>query len=126
MSKMVIYDPAMCCSTGVCGPSINPELLRVATLIDNLKKSGVVVERHNLSSDPQTFTRSEAVSNALNNGGVDVLPITMVDGKIVKTSKYPTDEEFAQLLGISIDSIQQKHGTTVKVRKCGCGPKGCC
>ena len=23
MKKMVIYDPAMCCSTGVCGPSVD-------------------------------------------------------------------------------------------------------
>lgn len=126
MSKMVIYDPAMCCSTGVCGPAIDPELLKVSTVIDNLKKNDVIVERHNLSSDPQAFTRSEAVANALNKNGVDVLPITMVDGKIVKTSKYPTNEEFAHWLGISIDQIQSKQATTIKVKGCGCGPKGCC
>jgi hypothetical protein len=69
MSKMVIYDPAMCCSTGVCGPSVNPELLRVAAVIENLKKAGIEVQRHNLSYEPQAFMSSEAVNNALNKSG---------------------------------------------------------
>ena len=55
MGKMEIYDPAMCCSTGVCGPSVNPELIRVASVIENLKKNGITVNRYNLSSNPQAF-----------------------------------------------------------------------
>ena len=125
MSKMVIYDPAMCCSTGVCGPSVDPELMRVAAVIENLKKSGIEVARHNLSSEPQAFMRSEAVSNALNQNGADVLPITMVDGKIVKTSSYPTNEEFSRYLGVKIENVPSQT-SKVKINKCGCGPKGCC
>lgn len=125
MSKMVIYDPAMCCSTGVCGPSVNPELMRVATVIENLKKSGIEVLRHNLSSEPQAFMHSEAVSNALNKSGADILPITMVDGKIVKTGSYPTNEEFSGYLGVKIENIPSQT-SKVKINKCGCGHKGCC
>ena len=33
--KIEIFDPAMCCSTGICGPSVNENLLRVATLINS-------------------------------------------------------------------------------------------
>ena len=124
MSKMVIFDPAMCCSTGVCGPSVDPELLRVAAVLENLKKVGIRVSRHNLSSEPQAFMRSEAVAGALNEKGVEALPITMVDGKIVQSGHYPTNEEFARLLGVSVDAI--KPATKVKVNKCNCGPKGCC
>lgn len=125
MSKMVIYDPAMCCSTGVCGPSVDPELLRIAAVIENLKKSGVDVERYNLSSEPQAFMRSEAVSNALNKDGAEALPIIMVDGKIVKTGSYPSNDEFSRLLGVKLENV--KTGSTkVKVNKCGCGPNGCC
>lgn len=124
MSKMVIYDPAMCCSTGVCGPSVDPELLRVSAVIENLKKVGIEVVRHNLSSEPQEFTCSQAVSDALNKKGVEALPITMVDGNIVKTGSYPTNEEFTHLLGVEVNTI--KPATRVKVNKCGCGPKGCC
>lgn len=124
MSKMVIFDPAMCCSTGVCGPSVDPELLRVAAVLEKLKKAGFEVARHNLSSEPQAFMRSEVVANALNEKGVGVLPITMVDGKIAKSGSYPTNEEFARVFGVSVDTI--KPTVKVKVNKCDCGPKGCC
>ncbi len=102
MSEMAIFDPAMCCSTGVCRPSVDPELLRVAAVIENLKKAGIEVARYNLSSDPQAFVRSKDVSNALNGIGVAALPITTLDGKIAKSGSYPTDEEFASLLGIPL------------------------
>lgn len=124
MSKVVIFDPAMCCSTGVCGPSVDPELLRVAAVLGKLKKAGFEVARHNLSSEPQELMRSEAVANALNEKGVGVLPITMVDGKIAKSGSYPTNEEFARVFGVSVDTI--KPTVKVKANKCDCGPKGCC
>lgn len=124
MSKMVIFDPAMCCSTGVCGPSVNPELLRVAAVLENLKKAGIIVARHNLSSDPKAFMQNAAVSSALNQKGAQVLPITMVDGKIVKSGSYLTNEEFAKLLGVSLNTMQP--AAKVPVKKCGCGPNGCC
>lgn len=106
MSKMVIFDPATCCSTGVCGPSVDPELLRVAAVIESLKKSGIEVARHNLSSEPQVFMRSKAVSDALNERGVDALPITTLDGKIAKSGSYPTNEEFTRLLGVSVEATK--------------------
>lgn len=124
MSKMVIFDPAMCCSTGVCGPSVNPELLRVAAVLENLKKAGIEVVRHNLSSDPKAFMQNGAVSNALNQKGAEALPITVLDGKIVKSGSYPANEEFAKLLGVSVTAI--KPATKVPVKKCSCGPSGCC
>lgn len=124
MNKMVIFDPAMCCSTGVCGPSVDPELLRVAAVLENLKKAGIEVTRHNLSAEPQAFMRSEAVANALNEKGAEALPITMVDGKIAKSGSYPTNEEFARLFGVSVNPI--KPAAKAQVNKCCCGPKGCC
>lgn len=41
MKKMIIFEPAMCCSTGVCGPGVDPELLRVSTVINNLCNSSL-------------------------------------------------------------------------------------
>ena len=126
MSEMVLFEPAMCCSTGVCGPSVDPELLRVAGVLENLKKIGIEVERYNLSSDPQAFVRSAEVSNALNERGADALPITTLGGKIVKSGSYPTDEEFAGLLGVEEKAVKSAARVKVKVKKCGCGPNGCC
>lgn len=125
MSNMEIYDPAMCCSTGVCGPSVNPELIRIASVIENLKKAGIEVKRHNLSSAPQDFVSNTIVNQKLNSKGASVLPITVVDGKIVKEAGYPTNEEFANWLGVPMDKIQSLP-VKVKIHKCNCGPNGCC
>lgn len=125
MKKMIIFDPAMCCSTGVCGPGVDPELLRVSTLLNNLKSNGVFVERHNLSNNPQAFVSNKVINELLNSQGVDVLPVIIVDGKVVKTKGYPTNEEFCSLLEIPESYLKMK--IQLKTKSSGCGCKdGCC
>lgn len=133
MKKMIIFDPAMCCSTGVCGPSVNPELLRVATILNSLKNRGIVIERYNLTSNPQAFIDNKQINQLLNSKGIEVLPITMVDENVVKIGSYPTNEEFCSLLEIPVDSLAtniKKPNTnkaSVKKSNSGCGCKdGCC
>ncbi|MBC2582035.1 arsenite efflux transporter metallochaperone ArsD [Clostridium sp. DJ247] len=123
MKKMIIFDPAMCCSTGVCGPSVDTELLRVATVLNSLNKKGIVVERYNLTNNPQAFVDNKIVNELLNSDGVDILPVTIVDNIIVKTKSYPTNEEFCKLLDIPEDYL--KTGFKIKSRGCGC-KDGCC
>lgn len=123
MKKMIIYDPAMCCSTGVCGPGVNPELLRVSTVLNNLKNNSVLVERYNLNSNPQAFVDNEVINELLNTQGVDVLPIIMVEGEVVKVQGYPTNEEFCRLLEIPESFIGKR--ATVKSKECCC-KDGCC
>ncbi|EPY2304510.1 arsenite efflux transporter metallochaperone ArsD [Clostridium sporogenes] len=122
MKKMIIFDPAMCCSTGVCGPSVDPELLRVSTTINRLKNNGILVERHNLASNPQIFVDNKEINEILNKEGVEILPVTMVDGIIVKTKAYPTNKEFCQLLDIPEDYLK----ITIKKPSKGCSCKGGC
>ncbi|MCC5439040.1 arsenite efflux transporter metallochaperone ArsD [Clostridium botulinum] len=122
MKKMIIFDPAMCCSTGVCGPSVDPELLRVATTINRLKSNGVLVERYNLTSNPQIFVDNKEINEILNREGVEILPVTMVDGIVVKTKAYPTNKEFCELLDISEDYLK----ITIKNPCKGCNCKGGC
>ena len=88
MSKLEIFDPAMCCSTGVCGPSVDPELLRVSTIVNILNKKGFNVVRHNLSQEPQAFVQNQLVSELLKTKGSEALPITLLDGKVVKSGSY--------------------------------------
>lgn len=122
MKKIDIYDPAMCCSTGVCGPSVDPELLRVATLVNYLAKNGIDIKRHNLSSEPQDFVANKAVGDLLKKDGAEVLPITLMDGAVVKTKEYPTKEELSRWLGIKIIvGVPRKSGG-----ECGCGNGRCC
>lgn len=124
MKKMIIFDPAMCCSTGVCGPGVDPELLRVSTVLNNLKSNGVFVERHNLSNNPQAFVSNKVINELLNSQGVDVLPVIIVDGEVVKTKGYPTNEEFCSLLEIPESYLKMK--IQLKTKSSGCGCKGGC
>ena len=62
MKKMIIFDPAMCCSTGVCGPVVNPDLLRVSTALNRLKNKDIAIERYNLTSNPQAFVDNKIIN----------------------------------------------------------------
>lgn len=106
MKKMIIFDPAMCCPTGICGPSVDPELLRVSRVINRLKRNDVIVERHNLTNNPMIFVDNKVINDILTKEGVEVLPVTMVDGEVVKTMSYPADEEFIKFLDIPEDYLK--------------------
>ena len=106
MKKIEIYDPAMCCSTGVCGPAVDTELLRVATVVDSLKKQGVDITRYNLASEPQAFISNKTVNDLLMQDN-DILPVTLVDGEVKKTKEHLTNEEFSTLTGILIMTVPQ-------------------
>ena len=103
MSKMVIYDPAMCCSTGLCGVSIDPELLRIATVINKLKENGIMVERYNRNSAPQAFLFNQTINQIVNTRGIEVLPITVIDNKIVKMGSYLSNKEIASFFNLPSD-----------------------
>lgn len=122
MKKMIIFDPAMCCTTGVCGPSVNPELLRMATVLNNLKEKGVLVERYNLSQNPQVFMDNKVINEILNTKGVSILPVTMVDNQIVKTGAYLTNKEISEFLDVPETYLQG----SVKKASAGCRCKGGC
>lgn len=130
MKKMFIYEPAMCCPTGLCGVSVDPELLRISTIQSNLKNNGIEVVRFNLSNSPLEFMKNVEVNKLLNEGGMDVLPITVVDGEIVKVGAYPSNEELMTFLNVprSYLGLEPIKGKIVKKKNndCGCSGKGCC
>ena len=98
--KIEIYDPAMCCSSGLCGPAIDPVLVKVNDAIIALKKQNVEVERFNLAQQTKLFMENKTVADLLHNGGKKVLPITFVNGAVFKTGGYPSYEELCSALGI--------------------------
>ena len=108
MVNMIIFDPAMCCPTGLCGPVINPDLLRISTAINNLEKNGVKIERYSLANNPQAFVDNKTINEILNRDGVDALPVTIVDGKVVKTKKYPTNDELIKFLDVPEGYLKTK------------------
>lgn len=103
MNKVEIFDPPMCCSTGVCGPSVDPALVRFAADLNWLASHGIVVERHNLAQQPQAFAASEVVKTALKQYGNECLPLILLNGVVVSKGCYPTREELTRLSGVGPD-----------------------
>ena len=100
MTKLALYDPPMCCSTGVCGPAVDPVLPRVSADLDWLKRQGVEVERYNLAQQPQAFASNPTVTAALREHGNDCLPLVLVDGEVASRGTYPDRAELARLAGL--------------------------
>lgn len=136
MNKLSIYEPAMCCPTGLCGVGVSPELLRVSAVIGSLKKNGIDVQRHNLSSAPQEFINNQAVNDLINTKGIDELPAVVLDEKIVITGRYPTNQEFAALLQVPMSVVVEQQETAKVAKKVKVNPRkvggscnckgGCC
>lgn len=124
MKKIELFEPAMCCSTGVCGVSVDPELIRMSTILNTLKNKGIEIDRFNLSSAPQEFITNKIINKIINEQGVDVLPVTILDGEIVVTGKYPTNEEIAKMLDLSVSEFGSQPKVLKATRKksggCGC------
>jgi AhpD family alkylhydroperoxidase len=99
-ARLVIYDPAMCCSTGLCGPQVDPLLVRFAADAQWLKEQGVEVQRFNLSQNPAAFVENEAVKHALTAKGEAALPLLLVNEQVLVSGHYPEREQLAKALGV--------------------------
>lgn len=95
-----VFDPAMCCSTGVCGPDVDPKLVQFAADLDWLKTQGVIVQRYNLSQNPAAFVENETVKTSLAEKGETDLPLLLVNGKVASTGRYPDRGELAGWLNL--------------------------
>ncbi|HJW26931.1 MAG TPA: arsenite efflux transporter metallochaperone ArsD [Rhodocyclaceae bacterium] len=121
MKELEVFDPAMCCSTGVCGVDVDPVLAQFAADLKWVEEQGVTIERHNLGQEPQAFVANPAVVKEM-EGGMDRLSIIAVDGNIVSTGMYPSGAQLAQKLGIALTTGET---TQVKAGGCGCKPGTC-
>jgi hypothetical protein len=101
-ARLQIFDPPMCCPTGVCGPSVDPELIRFARDLRWLEAQGVGVDRFNLAQEPAPFAGNPAVVAALNSEGVDALPMLFVDGELLPGTGYPTRDVLAASLSLPV------------------------
>jgi hypothetical protein len=108
MTKVEIFDPALCCPTGVCGPSVDPELTRMATAVFILEKKGYDISRYNLASEPAKFAENNIVNQLLHEKGPNSLPITLVNGEVVQSATYPSNQQLAEWFGISVEELEKK------------------
>ena len=98
--KLSVYDPPMCCPTGVCGPAVDPALPRIAADLDWLAKQGIVVERFNLAQQPAAFAQNPVVKQLLAADGNDCLPLILVDGAVACAGSYPTRDKLAAMVNL--------------------------
>jgi hypothetical protein len=104
MQMIQVFDPAMCCDTGICGPSVDPKLARFAADLDWLKGQGIKVERFNLSQQPAAFAADGLVKGALESKGIDALPLVKLNEEVKSTGRYPSRDELAGWAGIAADA----------------------
>jgi len=104
MPKIEVYDPPMCCSTGVCGPEPDEQLTRFSADLDWLKHQGVAVRRYNLAQEPTAFTSHPDVARIVSDTSGDGLPVVALDGRVVSQGEYPSRQRLAELVGINGDT----------------------
>lgn len=129
MTKIEIYDKPMCCSTGVCGPQVDPVLPRFAADLDWLKTQGHQVERFNLAQQPAAFAENEVVKKMLAAESVEYLPLILVDGQVVSKAAYPSREQLTTLANVSNEDLSGVGKNTLPVAGQageGCGGSNCC
>jgi len=88
-----LFDPPLCCPTGLCGPTLDQTLLDVNEMVRALKSEGVGVERYQMASHPHIFLKHPDVMRLVRERGMDAFPITVVGSRVVKVAAYPTREE---------------------------------
>jgi hypothetical protein len=131
MKTLTIYDPAMCCSTGICGAEIDQQLVDFAADLDWLKSEGIEVKRINLSQEPALFAENEQVKSILESSGVEGLPVILADDEMQSSGQYPDRVKLAQMVGVT--TAQSVDQASAAATGC-CGPasdaekssSGCC
>lgn len=91
--KISVYEPPMCCSSGVCGPDVDDELVEFSQTIKKLKKEGYKVERNSMNHNPFAFKKNQAILNQVNDSGTDKLPIVEINEEILTMGVYPNYKE---------------------------------
>ena len=101
MKSLQVYDPPMCCSTGISGTDINPDLVSFGALLTQLGSHGVKVERYNLGQQPMAFVENPTVKLLLEKEGVEGLPLIFWDGEVRMKGRYPDREERSAWLTVA-------------------------
>jgi hypothetical protein len=120
MKTIQVFDPALCCSTGVCGAEVSEQLVRFAADADWAKRNGARIERFNLAQQPLAFASTPAVRGFLERSGAEALPLILVDGEVALAGRYPNRGEIARWVGIEQRPIEIKPaGSCCRGGQCG-------
>jgi hypothetical protein len=118
MKTIQIYDPALCCSTGVCGVDIDQALVNFSADVNWAKQNGARIERFNLAQQPVAFAENPIVKGFLERSGQESLPLILVDGEVALAGRYPNRAELACWANVTETVAEAKQGGC-------CGGKSC-
>jgi hypothetical protein len=93
-----LFDPPMCCPTGLCGPTLDQNLLDVSEMVATLQRENLRVERYQMTSHPNAFLENPEVMSLVREKQMEALPIVVVRGKVVKVGAYPSADEIRAAL----------------------------
>ncbi|MDR3688018.1 MAG: arsenite efflux transporter metallochaperone ArsD [Fimbriimonas sp.] len=128
MKSLKIYDPAMCCSTGVCGPNVDEKLVNLAADVAFLKSHGIAVERFNLGHQPGAFAANPEILAEM-GAEAENLPVFVVDGRVRSKGVYPPRVEMAAWFGLEAEALPAQALTELKLfpsKCCDSEGDGCC
>jgi hypothetical protein len=117
-----VYDPPMCCSTGVCGPAADSALLTVSRDLRWLEKQGVTVQRHGLSQEPAAFVAQPKIAGLMQAFGDRALPATLVNDEIISYGHYSSRDEIVAALRANANP---RAASASEEGRC-CAPGSCC
>ncbi len=116
MTTIHVFDPASCCSSGVCGADADRELINFSADVDWAKQQGAAIERFNLAQQPMAFVDNSTVKAFLERSGAEALPLILVDGEVALAGRYPNRSELARWTGAVLEEETEESSC--------CG--GCC
>jgi hypothetical protein len=117
MATIQIFDPALCCSSGVCGVETDQSLVTFAADLAWANQNGARIERFNLAQQPLAFADNVTVKGFLERSGQEALPLILVDGDIALAGRYPNRTEIARWTGVK---------EAVEAQSSCCGGKTSC
>jgi hypothetical protein len=120
MKSVKVYDPALCCATGVCGVETDQALVTFSADVEWAREKGGLVERFNLAQQPLAFAEHPVVRSFLERSGAEALPVILVDDEIALAGRYPSRRDLARWLGL------EEGPSLLQVSKGCCSGDGCC
>jgi hypothetical protein len=120
MKTIQVFDPAMCCNTGVCGTEVDQQLVTFAADVDWARQQGAQIQRFNLAQQPMDFASNQVVRGFLERSGEEALPLILVDGEVALAGRYPNRTELARWAGVKHAAIEIQPATSC------CSGSKCC
>ena len=126
MKNIQVFDPALCCSSGVCGTDVDQKLVDFSADVDWARQHGAQIKRFNLAQQPMAFANEALIKDLLQQQGEAALPVILVDGKVGLSGSYPSRAVLAGWLGVQLDQRSLEPAASSAASDQNAKAMGCC